>query len=618
MNFFTRQTLTFFLASILILLVGCRNKITERRPLPELVHAESVMFNHPDSALHILENMPMPSARWDKENHALWCLLLTQAQYKQMMKIPSDSLVKIAYDYYKPTNNARRKAMSALYMGCVNYDLENIEEAIQFYLDAKAEMEKTMDYKLGYLIMSGLGNIYLYRNLVDYALEACNQAYDYAVKDSNKRYQTTSLRYLARCYYLRGDLEKCIHIYQFASRQALELNKNDFYNALQLELAMVYANSQRFSQALMIAKELPFSAQKLLLIGQTYLSLNKVDSAYIYLNRALCTDNIYTKRSVYEVLYKLCEDSNYNQYMKKCCDSLLLYKDSIIALDKGKEIIAYKEKYDHQKLITEQQRLKLEKADAQRLLFIITICLIVVIAVVAYLYQKRLVRKETTIRKQSEQLQDYMLQLHDNESRLMQNRQYMEELKTQLAAHDDDADEYREEQEQMERLEAENSRLQTTIQSLQQRMGEYSSRLSNARKDMEQLRNLSEEALKLKEREHRLTDRLVDSHPLMAELQKKCRTLSEAEWQELVQLCNDTWDGFTTRLQARYPQLTEQELRLCLLIRLRFSNVQLATIFAVSPASISQKKFRLKKHLSESGESGFPEETTLDRWLTEF
>ena len=618
MNFFTRQTLTFFLASILILLVGCRNKITERRPLPELVHAESVMFNHPDSALHILENMPMPSARWDKENHALWCLLLTQAQYKQMMKIPSDSLVRIAYDYYKPTNNARRKAMSALYMGCVNYDLENIEEAIQFYLDAKAEMEKTMDYKLGYLIMSGLGNIYLYRNLVDYALEACNQAYDYAVKDSNKRYQTTSLRYLARCYYLRGDLEKCIHIYQFASRQALELNKNDFYNALQLELAMVYANSQRFSQALMIAKELPFSAQKLLLIGQTYLSLNKVDSAYIYLNRALCTDNIYTKRSVYEVLYKLCEDSNYNQYMKKCCDSLLLYKDSIIALDKGKEIIAYKEKYDHQKLITEQQRLKLEKADAQRLLFIITICLIVVIAVVAYLYQKRLVRKETTIRKQSEQLQDYMLQLHDNESRLMQNRQYMEELKTQLAAHDDDADEHREEQEQMERLEAENSRLQTTIQSLQQRMGEYSSRLSNARKDMEQLRNLSEEALKLKEREHRLTDRLVDSHPLMAELQKKCRTLSEAEWQELVQLCNDTWDGFTTRLQARYPQLTEQELRLCLLIRLRFSNVQLATIFAVSPASISQKKFRLKKHLSEWGESNFPEEMTLDRWLTEF
>ena len=120
------------------------------------------MFDHPDSALHILEAIPMPSERKDRENHALWCLLVTQAKYKQLMKIPSDSLIRIAYDYYKSTDNARRKAMATLYMGCVNYDLENIEEAIQFYLDAKAEMEKTMDYKLGYLIMSGLGNIYLY------------------------------------------------------------------------------------------------------------------------------------------------------------------------------------------------------------------------------------------------------------------------------------------------------------------------------------------------------------------------------------------------------------------------------------------------------------------------
>ena len=149
----------------------------------------------------------MPSARWNKENHALWCLLVTQAKYKQQMKISSDSLVKIAYDYYKPTNNARRKAMSALYMGGVNYNLGNIEESIRFYLEAKTEMEKTNDYKLGYLVMSGLGNIYLYRDLTTYALEACTQAYDYAVMDSNKRYQMSALLFLARCYCLLDKLD---------------------------------------------------------------------------------------------------------------------------------------------------------------------------------------------------------------------------------------------------------------------------------------------------------------------------------------------------------------------------------------------------------------------------
>ena len=614
----THYILYILIACIALLNIQCSGNGKEKTPLPELVHAESVMFDHPDSALYILEDMPMPSARWDKENHALWCLLVTQAQYKQMMKIPSDSLVRIAYDYYKPTDNARRKAMSALYMGGLNYNLGNIEESIRFYLEAKTEMEKTNDYKLGYLVMSGLGRIYLYRNLIEYAFEACQSAYNYSVKDSNLRYQMVSLQYLARCYCLLNNLDKAEQVYEQSAELALELKNNDFYAVVQQELALVYIAQKRFYESLEVVQTLQPSSQTYLLRGQIYLCLSKTDSALYYLKKSLRTDNVYTKRSVYKTLYQLSCDSEFNIYMKEFCDSLLFYTDSVMSLDKGKEIIAYKEKYDHQKLITEQQRLKLEKAETQRILIVVTLCLVVLIAITIYLYQKRLVRKEATIRRQSEQLQAYMLQLHDNESRLMQNRQYLEELKTQFAAHEDDADEHREEQEQMERLEAENSRLQTTIQSLQQRIGEYSSRLSNARKDMEQLRNLSEEALKLKEREHRLTDRLMDSHPLMAELQRKCRTLSEAEWQKLVQLCNDTWDGFATRLQTRYPQLTEQELRLCLLIRLRFSNVQLAAIFAVSPASISQKKFRLKKHLSEWGESGFPEEMTLDRWLTEF
>lgn len=623
-----RNRLRIFMSKLLYILIACTALLNiqcsgngkEKTPLPELVHAESVMFDHPDSALHILEHMSMPSARWDKENHALWCLLTSQAKVKQLMKISSDSLVRIAYDYYKPTNNARRRAMSALYMGDINYELGNIEEAMQYYLEGKTEVEKTDDYKTGYLIMFSLGKLYLFRNFADYALEACTAAYDYAVKDSNKRYQMTALRYLARSYCLTNELTKAIDTYNQCASLALELGlgTDRYYYKIQTEIALVYSNSGNLEKSLILSKSLPVDYQSSLLIGSNYLMLNQYDSAYLYLNRALNTDNVYTKKETYRNLYRLGDIPQYHKYLKTYCDSLLFFTDSVMSLDKGKEIIAYKEKYDHQKLITEQQRLKLEKADAQRMMFIITICLIVVIAVVAYFYQKRLVRKETTIRKQSEQLQDFMLQLHEYETRLMQNNRYMEELREQLSSHDNDSDERHEQQEQMERLEAENSRLQTTIQDLQKRIGEYSSRLSEARKDVEQLRSLSEESLKLKERERRLTDYVVDNHRLVAELRTRSRVLSESEWQELTQLCESTWGDFIHRLLAFCPQLTEQELRLCLLIRLRFGNAQLAAIFAVSPASISQKKFRLKKHLSESGQGSFPEEMTLDRWLAEF
>ena len=614
----THYILYILITCSALLNIQCSGNGKEKTPLPELVHAESVMFDHPDSALHILEDMPMPSARWDKENHALWCLLVTQAQYKQVMKIPSDSLVRIAYDYYKPTDNARRKAMSALYMGGVNYNLGNIEESIRFYLEAKTEMEKTNDYKLGYLVMSGLGRIYLYRNLIEYAFEACQSAYNYSVKDSNLRYQMVSLQYLARCYCLLNNLDKAEQVYEQSAELALELKNNDFYAVVQQELALVYIAQKRFYESLEVVQTLQPSSQTYLLRGQIYLCLSKADSALYYLKKSLRTDNVYTKRSVYKTLYQLSCDSEFNIYMKEFCDSLLFYTDSVMSLDKGKEIIAYKEKYDHQKLITEQQRLKLEKADAQRMMFIITICLIVVIAVVAYLYQKRLVRKETTIRKQSEQLQDYMLQLHEYETQLMQNNRYMEELKEQLSGQEMNSEELHEYREQIDSLQVENSRLSEKINSLQHHINDYSSKLDKARREADKFRNLSEENLYLKQRERVLTDYVVDNDRLVKELREKCRVLETGEWETLEQMCESTYSNFVSRLQGVCPTLTKQELHLCMLIKLRFSNAQMSEIFGVNTTSVSQKKFRLKKHLSDTLQDGLPDEMTLDRWVAEF
>lgn len=616
----THYILYILIAFAALLNIQCSGNGKEKTPLPELVHAESVMFDHPDSALHILEDMPMPSARWDKENHALWCLLVTQAQVKLIMKISSDSLVRIAYDYYKPTDNARRKAMSALYMGDVNYDLGNIEEAMQYYLEGKTEVEKTDDYKTGYLIMSSLGKLYLYRRLADYALEACTKAYDYAVKDSSKRYQMTSLQNLARCYCISDKLPEAIDIYHKCSDLALEIGyrNNQYYYDVQSEIALVYTNSLQYEKSLEILKTFPKIYQYNSLIGTNYLMLSQYDSAYLYLNKALNTDNVYAKKAIYNSLYELADTPEYRKYLKTYCDSLLFYTDSVMSLDKGKEIIAYKEKYDHQKLITEQQRLKLEKADAQRMMFIITICLIVVTAIVAYLYQRRLVRKETTIRKQSEKLQEYMLQLHEYETRLMQNNRYMEELQEQISRQEVNSEDIESYREQIDSLQVENGRLSEKINSLQHHINDYSSKLDKARREADKFRNLSEENLYLKQRERVLADYLVDNDRLVKELRERCRILKDREWETLEQMCESTYSNFVSRLQGVCPTLTKQELHLCLLIKLRFNNTQMSEIFGVNTTSVSQKKFRLKKHLSDTLQDGLPDEMTLDRWVAEF
>lgn len=599
---------TYIICSILTL-VGCSKRNIDNSPLPELTRAESVMFDHPDSALHILESMPMPSARWEKENHALWCLLTTQAQYKQMMKIKSDSLIHIAYDYYKLTDNARRKAMSALYMGGVNYDMGDVEKSISLYLEAKTEMEKTMDYKLGYLIMSGLGNIYLYRNLVDYALEACNQAYDYAVKDSNKRYQMTSLRYLARCYYLRGYLEKCIHIYQSASKQALELNENDFYNALQLELAMVYANSQRFSQALIIAKELPFSSQKLLLMGQTYLSLNKVDSAYFYLKRALYTDNIYTKKSVYEVLYKLCEDPNYNQYMKICCDSLLLYKDSIMILDRSKEIISYKEKYDAEKLKAEKQRLELEKSDVTFWWMLTIVMVLFLVIIMIYIY----LRKKLIIHKKEEELMSFALLLHEKELEIDKNQSYITELEKQYNKINQKEELYIEQSKIVENLKKDNEQLVLEKQLLYEKMSLY----SVSSYEVTNIKILSDKLHMMEKREHELCLQILAQSPVLHKLHMNPVYLNDTELKDLCAISNDIFQNFSQRLLNAIPSLSDYEIVLCNLIKLRFSIPEISIFLNIASTSVSRSKHRIKNKIFSQFNMNHKEKS-LDVWLWEF
>lgn len=585
------------LYSILII-SGCNGNKTTNKLMPELEQAEKVMFDHPDSALHLLESMEIPSSQTDKENHALWCLLTSQAKVKQLMKISSDSLVRIAYDYYKPTNNARRKAMSALYMGNINYNLGHIEEAMKYYLEGKSEVENTEYYKTGYLIMSSLGKLYLYRNLTDYALESCTKAYDYAVRDSNLRYQMGALQYLARCYCISNKLPKAIESYQRCSAIAAELGlKNtDYYYDIQHEIALVYTNSHKIEKSLSILQSFPIEYRPFSLIGKNYFRLGKLDSAFYYLNKALNTDNIYTKASVYEYLYRLSEKPKYNQYLKTYCDSLLFYNDSIIAIDKGKQIIAYKEKYNNEKLITEKQKLKLEKANITYWwMFTVVIVLLLGILLI-YIY----LRKRITIQKKEEELTSLALQLHQKELEVEKNESYIAELQSQFEKNNKKEELYMEQVEELKNLKKENERLSLEKNLLYEKIASYS---------------ISSQELEKREKE--LCSLLLAQIPFLRQLHLKPAYLNDTELSDICQITDNIFHHFTQRLSKAISSLSEHEIILCCLIKLRFSITEIAVFLNIAPTSVSRSKLRIKNKIySELGEDS--KEKSLDIWLWEY
>ena len=106
------------------------------------------------------------------------------------------------------------------------------------------------------------------------------------------------LQYLARCYCISNKLPQAIESYQQCSAIAIELGlKNtDYYYDIQHEIALVYTNNHEIEKSLSILLSFPVEYRSFSLIGKNYFCLGELDSTFYYLNKALDTDNIYTKR----------------------------------------------------------------------------------------------------------------------------------------------------------------------------------------------------------------------------------------------------------------------------------------------------------------------------------
>lgn len=66
----------------------------------------------------------------------------------------------------------------------------------------------------------------------------------------------------------------------------------------------------------------------------------------------------------------------------------------------------------------------------------ILLFIVIVIACLIFLYQRKLIQKERTIQMQEEQLRIYSLQIHENEMQMAQNKVHIMQLSEQLAANE--------------------------------------------------------------------------------------------------------------------------------------------------------------------------------------
>ena len=604
--------------SIIISLISCtHNKNYTTTFQPELAKAEAIMYRYPDSALHILQGI-QPDNPSNNEQYATWALLMTQAQYKNQIE-QSDSLINIAYSYFINQDNAQRKALALYYKGILCHESHHAEDALSFYLEATTEIEKTNDYQLGFLINSEVGLMYLYRKLNDYAMEYFEKAHHNAELSDNQTYIAFSFIYIARAFSQKKQYNKAIEYYEKAIKIGQVNNYPTILASAMNETSFLFLKTGENKKALQYAKDcikIKKTDQRIFSLGDTYRYLKMYDSAYFYLNQACLSPNIHTARSAYQALYYISQEEKDYKKAVEYSNKLWFYQDSIGKTDRNKALIEMQEKYDQQKIINENNLSQIKKDRIIRNVLIALIILSFIIAITNYLYQRKIVSQKQEILEKEEKIRYFTMKIHENETLINRNKMRIEELTIQMEGSQEIKEQWKEQNKIRQEIQQQNEMLKLENNKLQNHISNYAQSLKEKSKELEAMEHLSEENQYLHKREAFLCNQLINQTELFNKL-KTTKYIDDQLWQEIKEKIDLLFDNYTKRLYHQIPSLTDGDIQICCLIKLRFSNGDIANMLAISPTSVSKRKLRLKERIvQEIGSLG--ENQSLDLWLMEY
>ena len=604
--------------SIIISLISCtHNKNYPTAFQPELAKAEAMMYRYPDSALHILQGI-QPDIPSENEQYATWALLMTQAQYKNQIE-QSDSLINIAYSYFTKHDNAQRKALALYYKGILRHESHHAEDALSFYLEAATEIEKTNDYQLGFLINSEVGLMYLYRKLNDYAMEYFEKAHHNAELSDNQTYIAFSFIYIARAFSQKKQYNKAIEYYEKAIKIGQVNNYPTILASAMNETSFLFLKTGENKKALQYAKDcikIKKTDQRIFSLGDTYRYLKMYDSAYFYLNQACLSPNIHTARSAYQALYYISQEEKDYKKAVEYSNKLWFYQDSIGKTDRNKALIEMQEKYDQQKIINENNLSQIKKDRIIRNVLIALIILSFIIAITNYLYQRKIVSQKQEISEKEEKIRYFTMKIHENETLINRNKMRIEELTIQMEGSLEIKEQWKEQNKIRQEIQQQNETLKLENNNLQNHISNYAQSLKEKSKELEAMEHLSKENQYLHKREAFLCNQLIKQTELFNKL-KTTKYIDNKLWQEIKEKIDLLFDNYTKRLYHQIPSLTDGDIQICCLIKLRFSNGDIANMLAISPTSVSKRKLRLKERIvQEIGSLG--ENQSLDLWLMEY
>jgi DNA-binding NarL/FixJ family response regulator len=310
--------------------------------------------------------------------------------------------------------------------------------------------------------------------------------------------------------------------------------------------------------------------------GKIYSEMNKPDSALYFVNMGIdeairSGDKTFLLKN-YETLYQIYEKLGKNSEALEAYKNYVSIKDSIFNTEKSRQIAEMEAKYETEKKEKENRILRQNIVIQKRtsLLLIVSLAAFIVVAVLLFYFYRlrnKALKQKTILYEQQRKLQE-----------LEKSR-----LEDQLFA-----------EQQINKLQNE---------KLEQQNRELSSRILHAINKNEAMNNILEELKKNKDNKN------IDYNQCYLRVNQlvKENISIDKEWDQFKLHFEEVNPGFFNSLQEKYPELTQNELKLCAYYRINLNTKEIAKMLNVTNAAIQKSRYRLRKKMDIPSEMELPE-----------
>ena len=553
--FATDMKKLLYISVFFLLLASCTG---DKEVMPVLERAEAYLPEYPDSAGMLLDSISSrPLGDNGERARSLYGLLRTMTDAMTGKGVTTDSLIRPSYIYYKEQGESdehtRRLGRSAFYLARFEASRDSTKRAEDLYREAIRCSERAEDWRTCYMAYNYLASTITWSN-TELAIQLRKQAIDIynRCKDKPANY-ISLLNSLSNDYLSMSFADSAFHCANEAYQIACDYQLDDMQYASLRTLSNLYYETGNYQKALEVVKQ---GLQGL--TDQTRdASLFSLADCYLACDsleqakNTLLSIHSSNPKMQYAVFRKL------SQIAMQLHDapSAIAYSDSLETATVGMftNIQQTKDEYYQETLKKELQNERQHlSALKQQIIFGICVFALIlsILGIVGYIIYRRYQGR----------LQRYV--------EIQNNRRYI-------------AEQNRIKKEQAMQIEANKKIIHQKSITMSLLQKHFLHHLAELRTD------------------------LVDAENIK---------MTQEIWREIEDTLNAADNGFVKKLRSEHKSFDEEDIQLCMLVRLKVPNRNIAQIFLLGTEAIKKRRQKLKRE----GFKVMDNDVTLDEIIEKY